>query len=259
MGVLVYWYICNLDINVILNNMKLNTDESSSASRALPLKKIKDVPAFDRPREKMIKKGPRSLSNLELIAAILGNGCRGKDVYEVAGEIVKMVEKDFEKLSVLKLKRIWGMGTAKACQIIAAVEFSRRFLFREGILIKTDQDVFNVVSEVANEKKEYFLTLTLDGSNHLIEKRTVFIGTLNQSLVHPREIFADALNDRAAGIILVHNHPSGKNEPSKEDYDVTDRLVNVGKLMGIDVMDHLIISKSGYYSFQRNGYFNKKE
>ena len=239
--------------------MKLNIDDNCAGGRALPQKKMKDVPAFDRPREKMIKKGPKSLSTLELIAAILGNGCRGKDVYEVASEIVKIVEKDFEKLSVVKLKRIWGMGTAKACQIMAAVEFSRRFLFKEGILVKTDRDVFNLVSEVANEKQEYFLTLTLDGANHLIEKRTVFIGTLNQSLVHPREIFADALNDRAAGIILVHNHPSGKNEPSIEDYDVTDRLVNVGKLMGIDIMDHLIVSKSGYYSFQRNGYFNKKE
>ncbi|HLP58017.1 MAG TPA: DNA repair protein RadC [Candidatus Deferrimicrobium sp.] len=238
--------------------MKLNIVESPVVKSDMPVK-IKDIPSFDRPREKMVKKGSKSLSNLELVAAILGSGCRGKDVYEVAGEIVQLVEKDFEKLSVTKLKRIGGMGTAKACQIMAAVEFSRRFLFQEGILIKTDRDVFNLVSEVADQKQEYFLTLTVDGANHLIEKRTVFIGTLNQSLIHPREIFADALNDRAAGIILAHNHPSGKCEPSKEDYDVTDRLVKVGKFMGIDIMDHLIISKNGYYSFERNGYFNKKK
>ncbi len=239
--------------------MESKSKKNRLISPVLTTIKMKDIPPFDRPREKMIKKGARSLSNLELMAAILGSGCRGKDVYEVAGEIVKLVEKDFENLSVVKLKKIGGMGTARACQVMAAVEFSRRFLFQEGILIRTDQDVFNLVAEVANEKQEYFLTLTVDGANHLIEKRTVFIGTLNQSLVHPREIFADALNDRAAGIILVHNHPSGKHEPSKEDYDVTERLVKVGKIMGIEIMDHLIISKNGYYSFQRNGYFFRKK
>jgi DNA repair protein RadC len=239
--------------------MKLNYRENNILSGDLSTVKIKEIPSFDRPREKIIKKGSRSLSNLELVAAILGSGCRGKDVYEIAGEIVKMVEKDFEKLSVPKLKKIGGMGTAKACQIMAAIEFSRRFLFQVGIVIKTDRDVFNLVSEVADQKQEYFLTLTVDGGNHLIEKRTVFIGTLNQSLIHPREIFADAISDRAAGIILVHNHPSGKLEPSKEDIDVTDRLVKIGKLMGIDIMDHLIICKTGYYSFQSNGYFNKRK
>ncbi len=218
---------------------------------------MKDVPLVDRPREKMIKKGPKSLSNLELMAALLGEGITGKDVFEVASEIVKFLEKDFHRLSVEKLRNINGVGKAKACQIMAAIEFSRRFLIQEGIQIRTDRDVFQLVSEMADKKQEYFLTLTVDGANNLIQKRTVFIGTLNQSLIHPREIFADAIADRAAGIILVHNHPSGKSTPSKEDFDVTDRLLKAGKLMGIEILDHIIVGKNGYYSFQKNGYFNK--
>ena len=218
---------------------------------------MQEVPSFDRPREKMVRKGPRSLSNLELVAAILGKGIKGKGVFEVASEIVKFSEKNFERLSIEKLRNIDGVGTARACQIMAAIEFSRRFLIQEGVRIRTDKDVFHLVSEMADKKQEYFLTLTIDGANNLIQKRTVFIGTLNQSLVHPREIFADALADRAAGIILVHNHPSGESTPSKEDFDVTDRLRKAGKIMGIEIMDHIIVSRNGYYSFQKNGYFNR--
>ncbi len=239
--------------------MRKNSQNIKKAKTVKPIKniKMKDVPLVDRPREKMIRKGPKSLSNLELMAALLGEGITGKDVFEVASEIVKFLEKDFHRLSVEKLRNINGVGKAKACQIMAAIEFSRRFLIQEGIQIRTDRDVFQLVSEMADKKQEYFLTLTVDGANNLIQKRTVFIGTLNQSLIHPREIFADAIADRAAGIILVHNHPSGKSTPSKEDFDVTDRLLKAGKLMGIEILDHIIVGKNGYYSFQKNGYFNK--
>lgn len=220
--------------------------------------KFDEVPLFDRPREKMMKKGPKALSNLELVAAVLGIGSSGKDVYELAWEIVKLAEKNFNNLSIDKLKNIDGVGTAKACQIMAAVEFSRRFLLRDPIIISSDKDVIPLVAEIAGRKQEFFLTLSIDGANNLIEKRTVAIGTVNQSLIHPREIFADAVNDRAVGIILVHNHPSGNHSPSVEDYKVTDRMVTAGKLMGIRVMDHIIISKNGYYSFEKNGYIRKE-
>ncbi len=228
--------------------------EAKKASLIDRPKKFKKLPKFDRPREKMIERGPRALSNLELVAAVLGLGSKGKDVYELAWEIVKLAEKNFNGLSIDKLKHIEGIGNAKACQIMAAVEFSRRFLLRDRIKIKTDKDVFPLVAEIADRKQEFFLTLTLDGANHLIEKRTVFVGTSNQSLTHPREIFSYAVTDRAAGIILVHNHPSGDHSPSKEDYEVTDRMVNAGEIVGIDVLDHIIISKNGYHSFQRSGY-----
>ncbi|MCP5108019.1 MAG: DNA repair protein RadC [bacterium] len=230
---------------------------SGKNSAAKPTKKIKETLPFYRPREKMLKEGPEALSNLELVVAVLGVGVKGKDVYQLAWEILKLTEKDFNGLTVEKLKDIGGVGNARACQIIASFELSKRFLPREEIKIKTDKDAFPLVAEIAENKKEYFLSLTLDGANNLIRKRTVFIGTVNQSLVHPREIFTDAVADRAVGIILAHNHPSGDHSPSKEDYAVTDQLIKAGKIMGIDVVDHLILSKSGYYSFQRSGYFRR--
>ncbi len=216
-------------------------------------KKIDRIPKFDRPREKMTARGPGALSNLELMAVLLGSGIKGRDVFAVAKEIADTAEKDFERFSVEKLRTIDGIGQARACQIMAAVEFSRRFLVREGIRITNDTDVLPLVEELRKKKQEYFLTLTLDGGHNLIEKRTVFIGTLNQSLVHPREIFADAITDRAAAVIFVHNHPSTDVYPSKEDILVTNRLVEVAKLVGIEVLDHIIVTKSHSFSFKNKG------
>lgn len=217
------------------------------------MKKIKNIPKFDRPREKMQKKDVKALSNLELLAVLLGSGVKGKDVFEVAKDILKLVEKDFENLTLNKLKSVEGIGLAKASQIIAAIEFSKRFLLKEGIKIRHAEDIVKLVEELKNKKQEYFLTFTLDGANNLIQKRTVFIGTLNQSLVHPREVFADAITDRAAGIIFVHNHPSGNVEPSKEDISITKKLIEAGKIIGINVIDHIIVGKSEFYSFKERG------
>ncbi len=201
----------------------------------------------------MQKKDVKALSNLELLAVLLGSGVKGKDVFEVAKDILKLVEKDFENLTLNKLKSVEGIGLAKASQIIAAIEFSKRFLLKEGIKIRHAEDIVKLVEELKNKKQEYFLTFTLDGANNLIQKRTVFIGTLNQSLVHPREVFADAITDRAAGIIFVHNHPSGNVEPSKEDISITKKLIEAGKIIGINVIDHIIVGKSEFYSFKERG------
>jgi DNA repair protein RadC len=136
---------------------------------------------------------------------------------------------------------------------MAAVEFSRRFLLRVGIRIDTDEDILPLVEELRTKKQEFFLTFTLDGGNHLIEKRTVFIGTLTQALVHPRDVFADAIADRAAGIIFVHNHPVTEAVPSAEDILVTNRLVEVAHMVGINVVDHIIITKNHSFSFKNKG------
>ncbi|MDA8340415.1 MAG: DNA repair protein RadC [Nitrospiraceae bacterium] len=217
------------------------------------MKKIKTIPQFDRPREKMEQKGAKALSDLELLAVLLGSGIKGKDVFEVAKDILRLAQDDFDNISLEKLKYIEGVGLAKACQIMAAIEFSKRFLIKDGIKIKNVDDVIRLTDELKDKRQEYFLSLTLDGASNLIQKRTVFIGTLNHSIVHPREIFADAISDRAAGIIFVHNHPSGNVEPSKEDTTITQRLMEVGKIVGIEVIDHIIISKNGYFSFQAEG------
>jgi DNA repair protein RadC len=201
----------------------------------------------------MIKKGAKSLSNLELIAAMLGHGMEGRDIYSIAGDIAALLEKDLNNLSIQKLKGIEGVGLVRACQLVAAVEFARRFLVQDGIKIVNDKDVLKQVPELLEKKQEVFLTLTLDGANHLIQKRLLFIGTLNQSIVHPREVFTGALNDCAASIILVHNHPSGPSDPSQEDIALTKRLLAAGRLMGIDVVDHIIVGKKDHFSFQKKG------
>ena len=223
------------------------------------MKNIKNIPEFDRPREKMGKKGASSLSNLELLAVLLGSGIKGKDVFEVAKDILEVVQNDFDCISLERLKDIEGVGLAKACQIISAIEFSKRFLVKEGVRIRNAEDIVKLTEELRDKKQEYFLTLTLDGASNLIQKRTVFIGTLNKSIVHPREIFADAISDRAAGIIFVHNHPSVNVSPSKEDIAITNRLVEVGKIVGIDIIDHIIIGKDGYFSFQAEGMQSMKK
>jgi len=213
-------------------------------------KKFKEIPDFDRPREKMLARGPAALSNLELLAVLLGIGIKGRDVFAVAKEIVAMVEKDFSHINLESLQSINGVGQARACQIMAAIEFSRRFLIKENIRIAHHRDVLQWVSELRDKKQEYFLTITLDGAHNLIEKRIVFIGTLNESLIHPREIFAEAITDRAAAIIMVHNHPNGEPTPSNEDIQVTRRLVEVGNLVGIQVVDHIIITREDSFSFK---------
>jgi DNA repair protein RadC len=217
------------------------------------MRKIKNIPQFDRPREKMEQKGATALSNLELLAVLLGSGIKGKDVFEVAKDILKIAQSDFSNINLEKLTNIEGVGLAKACQIMAAIEFSKRFLIKEDMKIRNTEDVVNLMRELKDKRQEYFLSLTLDGASNLIQKRTVFIGTLNHSIVHPREVFADAISDRAAGIIFVHNHPSADIEPSKEDIAITNRLLEVGKIVGIEVIDHIIIGKDGYFSFQSEG------
>lgn len=171
----------------------------------------------------------------------------------MANDILKLSKNDFDTINLKKLRGIVGIGLAKACQIMAAIEFSKRFLVKEGKKVTGVTDVVKLVEELQGKKQEYFLSLTLDGASYLIQKRTVFIGTLNKSIVHPREVFADAISDRAAGIIVVHNHPSGNIVPSKEDIAVTNRLLDVGRMVGIKIIDHVIIGKDRHFSFQSEG------
>jgi DNA repair protein RadC len=146
-----------------------------------------------------------------------------------------------------------GVGKAGGCRLVAALELARRFFGDGGIKVGGPDEVAAIVAEYVERPQEHFLTLTLDGGGCLIEKRVIFIGTLNQTVVHPREVFADAISDRAAGIILAHNHPSGRVEPSREDTAITERLVRVGRLVGIEVVDHVIVGRGGAFSFKAQG------
>ena len=214
---------------------------------------LRDLHKHDKPREKLVAKGVEALKNEELLAILLGSGIQGKDVRKLAKEIVFMLDKDFDALSLKALCDIHGLGIAKASQILASIELSKRYLIRSNRRITDAKDVYEELKSFSTKSQEHFLTITLDGASHIINTRTVFIGTLNQSLVHPREVFADAIADRAAGIIIAHNHPSGTLEASRADISITQRLKEVSKLVGIELLDHVILSKHGYYSFSDEG------
>jgi DNA repair protein RadC len=215
--------------------------------------KIHEMYHRDKPREKLAARGAAALKNEELLAVLLGSGIPGKDVRKLAREIAGVMERDFDRLDLERLTGIHGLGPAKASQILAAIELSRRFLLRSRKQIHSAADIYDLLEGFATKSREHFLSVTLDGASRVIEVRTVFIGTLNQSLVHPRELFADAIADRAAGVIVAHNHPSGTLTPSRPDIAVTDRLKEVGRLVGIDLLDHLILSSEGFFSFADEG------
>ena len=214
------------------------------------MKKIKNIPEFNRPREKLAEKGPEALSDIELLALILGTGIKGKDVFYVARSILQRIDKTKEKVNIQTLRDIEGIGFAKACQIIASLEFARRRFFQEGVVIQKAEDVLPLISFIKEKKQEYFLCLSLNGANEVIGNRVVTVGILNANHVHPREVFVDAITDRAASIILAHNHPSGVLEPSVDDISTTRKLIEAGKILGISVLDHIIITKKGYLSLK---------
>ncbi len=217
------------------------------------MKKINELVSVDKPREKLEKKGIKALKDYELMAVLLGSGTKDSDVLKLSREIVRKFKNNFENITLESLLQIHGLGKAKASKIISAIELSRRYLIKQNAKITSPEQIFDELRDFKNKQQEYFIVITLDGANHIIEKRVVFIGTLNHSLVHPREVFADALTDRAASIIIAHNHPSGNLEASKEDINITNRLKDSAKLLGIDLMDHIIFSKDGFISLQEQG------
>ncbi len=217
------------------------------------MKSIKQLHKHDKPREKLAAKGVQALKNDELLAILLGSGVQGKDVRKLAKEIVSLMDDGFDTLTLKKLCDIHGLGIAKASQILASIELSKRYLIRSNKRITSAKEVYEELKEFSTKKQEHFLSITLDGASHIINTRTVFIGTLNQSMVHPREVFADAIADRAAGIIIAHNHPSGTLEASRADIQITQRLKEVSKLVGIELLDHVILAKDGFYSFTDEG------
>lgn len=221
------------------------------------IKKIKDILPNDRPREKLKLKGPESLSDFELLQALIGSGNKQASVSNIAKEILKLIKQHRLNINYDQLKQIVGMGSAKITEILAAIELSKRYLVdSENPIIDSPEKAVLQLTDIRDKKQEYFMCLTLDGANRLIAKRIVSIGTLNSSLSHPREVFADALTDRAAGIIVAHNHPSNTLRPSDNDIEVTKRLFEAGKILGVALLDHIILSKNSHFSFKENGLLN---
>lgn len=214
---------------------------------------IKKLNNLDKPREKLIKKGTKALQNYELMAVLLGTGTKGKDVIKLSKEIIKLFENDFESLEIEKLLAIHGLGKSKSSQILASIELSRRYLIKQNKKISSSKEVYEHLKEYHNKQQEYFLTIYLDGANHIVDTKVITIGTLNQSLVHPREVFSYAIEKRCASIIVAHNHPSGILNPSTEDINITKRLEHSAKILGIELLDHVILSRDGFYSFKEEG------
>lgn len=203
----------------------------------------------DRPREKLAAKGASSLSDFELLQALIGSGNAQADVSKIARDTLKILKMYGADISYEQLKAVNGMGEARITEILAAFELSKRYLLdSDQPIIDSPEKAVEQLADIRDKKQEYFVCLTLDGANRLIAKRTITIGTLTSSLVHPREVFADAITDRAANIIVAHNHPSGQLRQSNSDNEVTESLVEAGELLGVRLSDHIIVTKTGFRS-----------
>ena len=186
---------------------------------------------------------------MDLIAVLLGRGIEGHDVMSVAEKVLKAIDSNGGSADSTVLQKIPGMGPAKAALLSAALEFSRRRIKPEGFKISFPADVLPLIQHYADRKLEHFLCVSLNGSNEVINVRVISVGLINKTPVHPREVFAEAITDRASAIIIAHNHPSGTVEPGKEDLEITRQLKSAGKILGIRLLDHIIFNRNGYYSF----------
>lgn len=213
---------------------------------------IKNLHKIEQPRERLEKYGPDKLSDAELLAILLRTGPKGIGVLDLSKKIlrqfmgVKLANTGFKEL-----KNFYGLGPAKACEIVACFELGRRMLKdKQSMLILSPQEVWVQLKDVRAQHKEHFAVFFLDTQNQEIKREIISIGTLNSSLIHPREVFEPAIKHLASHIILAHNHPSGSLEPSDEDLAVTKRLCDAGRLLGIEVLDHVIATGRGYASFK---------
>jgi DNA repair protein RadC len=219
---------------------------------------IKQLPPELRPRERLLEAGPSALSDGELLGLLFGIGSREKTAVELAGEVISEAGglHGLYDVSVHELMQVNGIGEAKACIILAAVELGRRIgqVRNPGRpVVSSPADVERLLrGRIANLDRENFVVLLLNTKNEVIETSTVSVGTLGASLVHPREVFKPAVRASAASVILAHNHPSGKVEPSREDREVTRRLGEAAGILGIEVLDHVIVG-DGYFSMKEHG------
>jgi DNA repair protein RadC len=213
------------------------------------------LPAIDeeqRPRERLLHSGADTLSDRDLLAVLLGNGIPGCNVFKLADIVLNSLEETRFQTDPRRLLLIPGMGPAKVSQLTAALELARRVLAPRNYRVRHPSDVLPLLQHYADRPQEHFIVITLNGAHEVIAVRVVSIGLVNRTLVHPREIFADAIKDRAVAVICAHNHPSGKTHPSNEDHAVTRALQEAGGILGIRLLDHIVFAGAEHYSFLEN-------
>lgn len=213
---------------------------------------VSRLPLADRPREKLADKGAASLSDFELLEVVIGSGSRGTDVSYLAKQVQKILAKGTASLSFETLTALRGVNIATAAKLLASLELAKRHLVRDAEPLRSQKDILARLADIRTKQQEYCLCLSLDGGQRLIAQRTITIGTLDSVLTHPREIFSDAIVDRAASVIVAHNHPSGNARPSAKDITLTQQLAASGQLLGIPLRDHIIVTKLDHFSFRQH-------
>jgi DNA repair protein RadC len=214
--------------------------------------RIIDRPLADRPREKLQRKGQAALSDFELLEVMIGSGTMQADVGTIARQLHKLLQNGTQALTFEALTRIRGISTAHAARMLASLELSTRHLVQDVTPLRTQEDIVARLDGIRTKQQEYCITLTLDGGQRLIAQRTITIGILDTVLAHPREIYADAIADRAATVVVAHNHPSGDVKPSNKDVTLTQQLAAAGQLLGVPMHDHLIVTKTEVFSFRQH-------
>lgn len=221
---------------------------------------IRDVHEADRPRERLIRQGAKSLSNQELIAILLRTGTKQESVLHLANRVLTYFEQlhELKTATIEEMTAVKGIGEAKGVQLLAAIELGRRLAQQQTdgkFTVRSPKDAATyLMADMTSLKQENFVALFMNVKNQVIHKQTIFIGSLNASIVHPREIFREAVKRSAASIICAHNHPSGNPAPSPEDIEVTKRLQQAGHIMGIELLDHVIIGDHQFISLKEKGY-----
>lgn len=213
---------------------------------------VREMPISDRPREKQLSKGSSALTDLELLMILLQSGTEKRRVNEIAEDLLLLLDMNPDA-TLDEISSISGIGNAKAATVAACLEIGRRRVQEKRPIISSPKDIFDELRHYAERKQEQFIVLSANGAHEIINIFTASVGLVNRTLVHPREVFADPLMRRATAIAVAHNHPSGVLEPSDEDVRVTERLIKAGEILGIKVIDHVVFSRTNFFSFVEHG------
>jgi DNA repair protein RadC len=212
-----------------------------------------NMPVEERPREKLRAFGPAAPSDKELLAILLNTGIQGKNAKALAEDLLGLLDQYKTIPTVNEISRLYGFGQSKACAISAMLEFGRRRYGSFSVRIKHPSDIYSLIHHYADRKQERFISISLNGAHEVLAVRIVTVGLVNKAIVHPREVFADIIQDRAAAFCVAHNHPSGQLDCSPEDIEITNRLQEASFILGLHFVDHLIFSDTSWWSFRQNG------